>query len=134
MKRLFLIAFASILLINGCSKLNTTPEGPTDVRVFNWTDQTFTNVTVNTGSDDGTLDFGTVESGSYSGYIRFEKAYPDAEINLMIDGIAYSTGTPDNTYATYIGPDKISYKVYISNPELKILAVDVVVEAPIDDL
>jgi len=127
----FVALLSIILLVASCTKPNHTPEGPTDVRIRNITDQDFNNVIVDTGG--GNHNYGDIPSGTVTDYHRFEKAYPDAEITVMIGGEEYSTGKQDYTYATYIGPDKITYEVYISNPELRKLEVDVIIEAPIDD-
>ena len=139
-----IIALLSItLLVVSCTKPNHTPEGPTDVRIRNITDQDFNNVIVDTGG--GNYNYGNIPAGIFvltrgiipagteTDYHRFDKAYPDAEITVMINGEEYTTGEQDYTYATYIGPDKITYVVYISNPALKKLDVDVILEGPIDD-
>ena len=127
-----LLAILSLtLMMFACEKPNKTPEGPTDVRVWNITDQDFTNLSVDTGGGD--YDYGNLSAGEKTDYYRFEKAYPDAEITVTINGEEYSTGPQDYTYATYIGPDMVTYKVYISNPELKILGVDIVLEGPIEE-
>ncbi len=127
-----IIALLSItLLVVSCTKPNHTPEGPTDVRIRNITDQDFNNVIVDTGG--GNYNYGNIPAGTETDYHRFDKAYPDAEITVMINGEEYTTGEQDYTYATYIGPDKITYVVYISNPALKKLDVDVILEGPIDD-
>ncbi|HCC71795.1 MAG TPA: hypothetical protein DEQ09_11695 [Bacteroidales bacterium] len=120
-----------VLMIASCTKPNHTPEGPTDVRIRNITDQDFTNVIVDTGG--GEHNYGNIAAGAETAYFRFEKAYPNAEVTVMIGGVQYSTGEQDYTYATYIGPDKITYVVYISNPEQKKLEVDVILDGPIDD-
>jgi len=127
-----IIALLSItLVVASCTKPNHTPEGPTDVRIRNITDQDFSNVIVDTGG--GNYNYGNIPAGTETDYHRFDKAYPDAEITVMINGEEYTTGEQDYTYATYIGPDKITYVVYISNPGLKKLDVDVILEGPIDD-
>lgn len=119
-----------MILMASCEKPNRTPEGPTDVRIRNLTDQAFINVNVDTGG--GEHNYGDIPAGEITGYSRFDRAYPDAEITATINGELYSSGEKDYTYATYIGPDKITYEVYISNPELRILAVEVVLDGPID--
>jgi len=128
----YLITFLSIALLTfSCTKPNHTPEGPTDIRIRNITDQDFSNVIVDTGG--GNYNYGNIASGAETDYHRFDKAYPDAEITVMINGEEYSTGEQDYTYATYIGPDKATYEVYISSPELKKLAVDIILDGPIDE-
>jgi len=129
MRKIVLLLVLSLTL-SACSKKGLTPEGPTDVRIRNITDQGFTNVNVDTGG--GTHNFGDIAAGGESEYFRFEKAYPDAEVTLLIGGEEYTTGEQDYTYATYIGPDKITYVVYVSNPTLKELEVDIILDGPID--
>lgn len=126
-----IIALACIMMIMvSCEKPNRTPEGPTDVRIKNLTDQTFTNVIVDTGG--GEHNYGDIPAGGITDYLRFDIAYPDAEITAIINGEVYTSGEKDYTYATYIGPDKITYEVYILNPEQRILEIDVIIDAPID--
>lgn len=125
-----LVLIGIMLIAFSCTKPNHTPEGPTDVRIRNVTDQDFTDVFVDTGG--GSYNYGNIASGTETGYHRFDKAYPDAEISVLIEGEEYTTGDQDYTYATYIGPDKITYVVYISNPELRRLEVDVILDGPID--
>ncbi len=129
--RYFIVFISIISLLASCTKPNHTPEGPTDVRIRNITDQDFNNVIVDTGG--GNHNYGDIPSGSVTPYHRFDKAYPDAEVTVFINGEEYTTEEQDYTYATYIGPDKITYEVYISNPTLRILEVDVIIEEPIDD-
>ncbi|MDT8401711.1 MAG: hypothetical protein RQ743_08455 [Bacteroidales bacterium] len=127
----YIILLSIALITFSCTKPNHTPEGPTDVRIRNITDRDFSNVLVDTGG--GNYNYGNLASGNETGYHRFEKAYPDAEVTVMINGEAYTTGEQDYTFATYIGPDKVIYEVYILNPEQKRLAVDIILEGPIED-
>jgi hypothetical protein len=69
MKRYFVIALI-LLSVLGCKKTKFSPEGPTDVRVHNLSDMSFTDVKVNT---DGTaLPVGDIAAGESSEYVRFE--------------------------------------------------------------
>lgn len=125
MKRI-LLALCLLAVITACKKTEIEPEGPTDVRVYNNTDQLFENVIVNTSG--GEYNFGTVSPGSYTPYHRFEKAYPKADISLNIRSYTYSTLKQDYTYMQYMGRMKISYKVFISNESRRELDTDVVPE------
>lgn len=109
-----------------CKKTRTEPEGPTDVRIYNNTDQLFDNVIVNTSG--GEFNFGTVSSHAYSPYHRYEKAYSKADISLTIGGVTYSTPKQDYTYMHYMGQMKVTYKIYIRNQALKELDTEVVPE------
>jgi major membrane immunogen (membrane-anchored lipoprotein) len=118
-----------IICLTACKKTKIEPEGPTDIRVFNDTDQLFESVVVNTSG--GEYNFGTINSQSYSSYHRFDKAYPKADISLNIGGTKYSTTQQDYTYMQYMGQMKITYKVFISNEAGLLLDTDVVPEGPL---
>jgi hypothetical protein len=127
MKKLVIIFFL-LLSVIACKKKEFSPEGPTDVRIRNLSDQTFQEVIVSTSEKSEDIDtIGAIANGSTSDYFRFTKAYPKAEISakINIDGslVKFSTGIVNYTYLTYIGRDRITYEVYISdlnNRELKI--------------
>lgn len=113
-------------MLTACKKTKIEPEGPTDVRVYNNTEQPFANVIVNTSG--GEYNFGTVNPHSYSVYHRYDKAYPKADISLTIGSTIYSTPTQDYTYMQYMGQMKITYKIFISNESRRELDTDVVPE------
>lgn len=134
MKKLTIL-IALVLAIAGCSKEKITPEGPTDVRIKNVTgDVVFENVIVDTGK--GEFNFGNIDASTVSDYHRFEISYPEIEVSLTINGMAYTNGEPDNTYATYIGPDKVTYEVYPTSIGSGVLVVNIVypLDGPITDL
>ena len=83
-----LVLIGIMLIAFSCTKPNHTPEGPTDVRIRNVTDQDFTDVFVDTGG--GSYNYGNIASGTETGYHRFDKAYPDAEISVLIEGEEYT--------------------------------------------
>jgi len=125
MKRLIL-CIALIISLTACKKTKIEPEGPTDIRIFNNTDQVFSNVVVNTSG--GEFNFGTLNAQSYSTYHRYDKAYPKADISLNIGGDTYSTPKQDYTYMQYMGRMKITYKIFISNESRNELDTEVVPE------
>jgi hypothetical protein len=132
MKKILLFSFI-ILLALGCKKKHFAAEGPTDVRVRNMSDLVFKDVVVSTSDKEGdTLALGSVASGEVSEYFRFKKAFPKAEIsaNINIDGslVKFSTGPVDYTYMQYIGQDRITYEVYISNSTTHVLTISNVIE------
>jgi hypothetical protein len=132
MKKIILALFL-ILSLLACKKRHLSPEGPTDVRVRNLSELTFTEVIVTTSEKQGdTLTFGNIASNTVSEYFRFKKAYPKAEISAKINIggalIQFSTGPVDYTYMQYIGRDKITYEVYISNPTNHVLSISNVIE------
>jgi hypothetical protein len=132
MKNILLLSFLLLSLL-ACKKKHISPDGPTDIRVRNLSDLTFTDVIVSTSEKQGdTLALGDINSGYESGFVRFKKAYPKAQISakIMYGGslVEFSTGPVDYTYMQYIGQDKITYEVYISNPTSHVLTISNVIE------
>ena len=120
-----------IFTVIACKKVKFSPEGPTDVRVRNMSDLTFNEVIVNTSGGIDTL--GDIGPGSVSGYYRFDKAYPKAEIWATINSEKFYTGTVSYTYMPYLGQDKITYEVYISSMSGKELKIsNVIHDEPIN--
>jgi len=132
MKKTILLGLIVFSLF-ACKKQHMSPEGPTDVRIRNLSDQLFTNVTVITSENKGdTLTFEDIAGSATSDYHRFTKAYPKAEISAKINiggnVQTYSTGPVSFTYMQYIGQDRITYEVYISNPANHVLTISNVIE------
>ena len=129
----------SLLFISviACKKKEFSPEGPTDVRIRNLTRESFQEVIVRTSEKPEDIDtLGNIAEASVSDYFRFTKAYPKAEISLKINIggslIKFSTGSVDFTYMQYIGQDRITYEVYVSNPTNHVLTIDnVIIEEPL---
>ncbi len=136
MKKLFVISFAVLSLL-ACKKTKFSPEGPTDVRIRNISDQTFNEVIMKTSDNEEDIDtLGTINSNSVSDYFRFTRAYPKAEISAKInigDVVStYSTGNVDFTYMQYLGQDRITFEVWISDPGNKKLEIfNVIHEEPL---
>ncbi|MDX9930171.1 MAG: hypothetical protein RBS37_10010 [Bacteroidales bacterium] len=129
MKYLAIICMALILTAS-CSK-EKSPEGPSDIRIKNLTTLAFDEVSIDTSG--GVNEYDAVAAGQYSDYKRFDKAYPKAEINVMIGGESYSTGTQNYNYQVVLGQGKFTYEVYISDPVNKVLSISrVIPEAPLD--
>lgn len=131
MKRLFIVSLI-LLSVLACKKKVFSPEGPTDVRIRNKSDLVFEMVIVSTSEKQEDVDtLGLISSGSVSDYHRFTKAYPKAEIsaNINVNGtlVKFSTGPVDYTYMEYIGQDKITYEVYISDFNNRVLSISNVV-------
>jgi hypothetical protein len=130
MKKLLFIPII-LLVIFACKKTKFSPEGPTDIRVENLSDQGFVQVIVN--SSDGIDTLGNISSGGFSEYYRFNKAYPKAEITAKINGQIFSTGSVNYLGMTYIGQAKITYQVYISDLINKKLTINnCSLDAPLD--
>ena len=136
MKKLIIISLL-LLSVLACKKKEFSPEGPTDVRIQNLSDLTFEEVIVSTSEKSEDIDtLGNIAKNSISDYFRFTKAYPKAEISAKINiggsMIKFSTGSVDYTYMQYIGQDRITFEVYISNPSNRILSIyNVIIEEPL---
>lgn len=132
MKKIIIISLL-ILSVIACKKTALSAEGPTDVRIRNKSDLTFQNVIVSTSEKTGdTITIGTIANDSTSDYFRFTKAYPKAEISAMINvngsPVKFSTGSVSYTYLQFIGRDRITYEVYISNMTSRELTISDVIE------
>jgi hypothetical protein len=119
MKKLVIISLL-LLSVLACKKKEFAPEGPTDVRIRNISDLTFEEVIVRTSEKPEDIDtLGAVAKSTTSAYFRFTKAYPKAEISAKINIggslVKFTTGAVNFTYLTYIGRDKMTFEVYISN-------------------
>jgi hypothetical protein len=136
MKKIILISII-LLAVIACKKTHISPEGPTDVRIRNLSDLTFTEMIISTSENAGdTINIGNITSGSVSEYFRFTKAYPKAEISAKINIggslVTFSTGPVDYTYMQYMGQDRITYEVYISNPSNHVLTINnVIMDEPL---
>jgi hypothetical protein len=136
MKKLVVISFI-LLAVLACKKKPFSPDGPTDVRIRNLSDQTFQEVIVSTSEKTGDIDtLGNIASGAVSDYFRYTKAYPKAEISAKINIggslVTFTTGKVDYTYQQYIGRDRITYEVYISSmPNRELSISNVIPEEPL---
>ena len=132
------ILLVTVLLLTACKKRSITDEGPTDVRISNLTGQTIEDVTVTTTDDPAysvrVHNFGTLGAGAVTDYFRFDIAYTEADITLKIDGVTWSTPPSRFDYLTYIGPDRITYRLTVADPVNRVLDIETVIEEPIDDL
>jgi len=114
-----------LALTAGCKEKEFEPEGPTDVRVENLSDLTFSEVIVKIKEEADTL--GNISAGGKSDYFRFETAFSLAEISARINGELYSTGPVNYTGMHYMGLMKITYQVYISNVSTRELKISQVI-------
>jgi len=131
MKKLLLISLIFIA-VTSCKKTEWAPEGPTDVRVRNLqNDLSCSEVIIRTAGGRDTTgnikSLGTIAPGVESEYQRVVFAYPKAEITAMVNGELFSTGAFESTYMQYIGQQRITYEVYISNMSNKVLKINNVV-------
>ena len=131
MKKLILIPLLLLALLS-CKKTKFSPEGPTDVRIRNLSDLQFLEVTgVTSEKSEDTFTFGDISSGSVSEYHRYTKAYPKADISAKINIggslIEFSTDSVDYTYLNYIGQDRITFEVNISDLNNRKLTINNVI-------
>lgn len=119
MKKSLLIIIL-LLSVLACKKKEFEPEGPTDVRIRNLSDQTMQEVVITTSEiTEDTYTVSNIASGAVSDYIRVTKAYPKATITAKINvggsPVTFSTAIVNFTYMQYIGRDRVTFEVYISN-------------------
>jgi hypothetical protein len=125
------IYFTLITIILGSCGKGNTPEGPSDIRIKNLSSLAFDSTIVNTSG--GENSYQAIPPGEYSDYKRFDKAYPKAEVTVIINGVTYTTGAQNYNYQVVLGPGKYTYEVFIEQPELRKLAISrVIPEAPLD--
>jgi hypothetical protein len=130
------IALLCLLILASCKKTKFSPEGPTDVRIKNLTDQTFYDVIYKTSENDEDVDtIAMLGAGQTSDYIRFKKAYPKLQLSARINigGMVstYSTGPVSFTYMQYMGQDRLTYGIYVVSQATKKLDMEVSVDEPI---
>ncbi|HLN56726.1 MAG TPA: hypothetical protein VK207_12070 [Bacteroidales bacterium] len=131
MKRIFLLS-VFVLLIISCKKTEFSPEGPTDIRIRNLSDMSFTEVTIKTSEyEEDVANIPSIPSQGTSEYQRFKKAYPKAEISAKVYSggslITVSTGKVDFTYMQYLSTQRVTFEVYIPNLQSKVLEISRVI-------
>ncbi len=126
--KLFLVklAFASLVILAFSCKKDL---GPTDLRIKNTTEFTFTDVEVNTS--EGIHNFGTVAAGQTTDYKRFDMAYRQAQIELFIGQEQYELIPVDYTYEVPLGRGMFTYEISADTTE-KVLSIHVEADAPLD--
>jgi len=127
-----------LVIMTGCKKRDITAKGPTDVRIHNQTGQVIDEVTVTVTDDPAYVqrvhNYGTVASGAYTEYFRFDIAHTEADITVKIGNLTYSTPATQFDYLAYIGPDRITYRLTVADAVNRVLNIETVIEEPIDDL
>lgn len=136
--KLPVVLLVLLVILTGCKKRDITARGPTDVRIHNQTGQVIEEVTVTTTDDTDYVkrvhNYGTVASGAYTDYFRFDIAHTEADITVKIGNVTYSTPATQFDYLAYIGPDRITYRLTVSDPVNRVLDIQTLIEEPIDDL
>ncbi|MGE5420480.1 MAG: hypothetical protein ACM3UT_09855 [Chloroflexota bacterium] len=131
MKRIILLT-SLVLLFASCKKTEFSPEGPTDIRIRNLSDMSFTEVTLKTSEyDEDVVIIPSIAAQATSGYQRFKKAYPKAEISAKVYSagslITVTTGKVDFTYMQYLSTQKVTFEVYIPNLASRVLEISRVI-------
>ena len=102
----FMLVFFISSIFQACNK---DEYGPNDIRIHNVSPYTYTNVHVDTS--EGTNDYGTINSGVTTEYVRFKQAFNKADITLMIDGVQYSTEPVNFTALVPLVKSKLTFEV-----------------------
>ena len=128
----YLFYILIIFSVAACKKTEFEPEGPTDVRIHNLTTFALYELTIDI---DTIVNYGSLNPQSFTDYIRFPKAYPKATISAKInrDGslVTVSTEIFDYTYMQYMGQMKITYEIYMPQPDKNVFEVEVIPEEPL---
>jgi hypothetical protein len=128
----YLFYILIIFAVAACKKTEFEPEGPTDVRIHNLTTFALYDLTVDI---DTIVKYGDVNPQGYTDYIRFPKAYPKATISAKINRggslVTVSTEIFDYTYMQYMGQMKITYEIYMPQPDKNVFEVEVIPEEPL---
>jgi hypothetical protein len=128
----FLFFILIIIAVAACKKTEFEPEGPTDVRIHNLTTFALYELTVDI---DTIVNYGSLNPQSKTDYIRFPKAYPKATISAKINRngslVTVSTEEFDYTYMQYMGQMKITYEIYMPQPDKNVFEVEVIAEEPL---
>ena len=108
--------------LTSCKKTEFSPVGPTDLRIRNISDQTFTELTVKIKSQIHV--YGDIGSWQVSDYFRYDTAFVKAEITAKVNGETFSTSPVNYLGLIHIGQERITYDVWISDMAGKKLAID----------
>ncbi len=126
MKKTLLLSVVLLLSVISCKK---DPDGPTDIRIRNLTSSVFQEVNVNTSG--GEFNYGDVGPGQVTSYHRFDIAYRQAHITLMINSVQYELIPVEYTYEIPLGEGKYTYELSIADSTEHTLAIHVIAEAPL---
>lgn len=124
MKKLLLFSIVLIAVL-ACKKTPFSPAGPTDLRIRNISDQTLTDVKVNIQGN--IQNYGNIAPHQVTDYLRFDTVYVKAEITAKVNNMTFSTGTVNYMGLTYIGQERITYDIWISDFNGKKLEIDDVI-------
>lgn len=135
MKKVPLILLLLVVSTTFSCKKWDTDEGPTDIRIRNLTTEyTFQSIEVNTSQETNT--YSTLGPGADSDYKRFDIAYRQAQIDIMISDSLLSFTPVNFTYEVYLGKGKFTYEVWVVDLGEGLLGLDMRVgndTFPLDD-
>lgn len=114
MRKLSHFLFFLILFSCKTDKVDPTPEGDVEIRIWNGSNFEFDQVFVDTNG--GQNDYGKLVPGNRSGYKKFKSAYRFAFISFKIDGKAYSIQPMDYVGEDLLPKGKYTYKISVANP------------------
>ncbi len=138
MKKVIPLLLLAVIIMTGCKKRGLSPEGPTDIRIYNATGKLIEDITVTTTVDDSYLrrshNFGSLADNTYSDYHRFDIAFVKADITFRSEGVTWSTAPTKFRYLTYMGQMRITYKLSIEDTARHLIKIEVTPEGDIDDL
>lgn len=102
----FMLVFFVSSLFQSCNK---EEYGPNDIRINNLSSFTYTDVHVDTS--EGINEYGTINPGETTEYMRFKQSFNKADITLMIDGVQYSTESVNFTALVPLVKGKLTYDI-----------------------
>ena len=113
MKRTIILLFTALSLLASCTEEDLEQDENVLIRVENVSDFDFDRVTVNTSG--GRESYGSIASGSVSGYEAFEFAYPFATVELNIRGSKFDFTPIDYTGETRLANGSYTYLVDVDD-------------------
>jgi len=128
MRKFYFTLIGALLFAGNFSGCKKDELGPTDIRIVNNSVYIYQDVFVDTS--EGTNDYGDVAPGAKTDYKRFEKAYREANITLIINDINYEFLPVDYTYEIPLGRGKFSYEIS-ADTTTRVLSIKVTADAPL---
>ncbi|WKK77950.2 hypothetical protein QYS49_13295 [Marivirga salinae] len=109
-----IIILALIALLFSCTEAEIDPSA-VNIRLANTSNFDYKNIVINTTT--GNVRFGALDSGEYSEYKVFEKAYRYAYVELEINGNTLKLQPIDYVGETPLKNGKYTYEIYTDSPD-----------------
>lgn len=109
-----LIILAFLTSLFSCSEAEIDPSAM-NIRLANTSNFDYKNIVINTIT--GNVGFGDLNSGEYSEYRAFEKAYRYAYVELEINGNTLKLQPIDYVGETPLKNGKYTYEIYTDSPD-----------------